>query len=313
MITHDLPRFTAQFPGVPAVQWSGGRLDNNGESIRIVTATYRLGILDFRYEGDWYPATRSGASLEMINPAAARTAWELKSSWQPCVPSPGGPSAFGVVAPPDAVAMTDAPLVIEDAAVCPGPHASGSLTVAWSTVSGPGAAVFTAPADARTNVAFPLPGVYELRLQATAPGGAVASDSMTVNVSERYAGWAARRLATVPPADAAAGADVDGDGLTNLTEFALGGDPLTRDATQLLVPVPAAPPLALTWRRNLHADPTIQVLPEISSDLVNWQSGPDAVQSELVQTGGGTETWRSTDVAPGGSQRRWMRLRIVSP
>ena len=314
VITQDLTRFSGQFPGVPAVQWSGGRLDNNGESIRIVTATYGLGILDFRYEGSWYPATRSGASLEMVDPAAERTAWALKSSWQPCVPSPGGPSAFGVVAPPDAVAMTDAPLVIDDAAVCPGPHTPGSLTVAWSTVSGPASAVFTAPADARTNVAFPLPGVYELRLQATAPGGAMAADTMLVSVSERYAGWAARRLAAVPPADAAAGGDADGDGLTNLTEFALGGDPLTRDASQLLVPLPEVPPLALTWRRNPHADPMIQVQPEVSADLVTWQSGPEAVQTELVQTGAGTETWRSTEVVPpGGGTRRWIRLRIVSP
>jgi VCBS repeat-containing protein len=312
VITQDLVKFAAQFPGVSAVQWAGGRLDNNGESLRVETGVYGLGILDFRYEGNWYPATRAGASLEMVNPLAAREAWNLKASWQPCVPSPGGPSAFGVVTPPDTAVGVGEVFMI-DAVVCPGPHPAAGVTVAWSTVSGPAAAVFTAPGNGRTNVTFPMAGVYEIRLLATGPGGVQASDATVVTVSETYAQWAARVMPGLGAADRETTSDPDKDGFSNLVEFALGGNPVRSDAGSLVTVVPGSLPLTMTWRRNPYASPAPVIVPEVSSDLQTWASGPGAVDSLLVTSGGGLETWQSVDAGPAGSPQRYLRLKVIQP
>ncbi len=61
------------------------------------------------------------------------------------------------------------------------PVPPGTLSLAWSQVSGPGAVLFEAPALPTTRVTFPVPGSYVLRL--TADDGALAtSDSLTVTV-----------------------------------------------------------------------------------------------------------------------------------
>jgi hypothetical protein len=310
VITQDLAKFTAQFPGVAAVPWTGGRLDNNGESIRIETAGYGLGILDFRYEGNWFPATRAGASLEIINPLADRTSWDLRTSWQPGVPSPGGPSAFGVVTPPDTELAGGEPMVI-DAVVSAGPYAVAEVSVAWSNVSGPAPAVFTAPNSGRTNVNFPGPGRYEIRLTATGPGGVTSADSTVVTVTESYEQWAARLMAGLPADQRTATADADADGFTNFMEFALGGNPRTSDAASLVRLVNGSLPLSITWTRNPFAVPAPLIRPEASSDLVNWST--EAVGSVLESTSGDLETWTGTDAAPAGSPQRWLRLRITQP
>jgi VCBS repeat-containing protein len=310
VITQDLAKFTAQFPGVAAVPWTGGRLDNNGESIRIETAGYGLGILDFRYEGNWFPATRAGASLEIINPLADRTNWDLRTSWQPGVPSPGGPSAFGVVTPPDTELAGGEPMVI-DAVVSAGPYAVAEVSVAWSNVSGPAPAVFTAPNSGRTNVNFPGPGRYEIRLTATGPGGVTSADSTVVTVTESYEQWAARLMAGLPADQRTATADADADGFTNFMEFALGGNPRTSDAASLVRLVNGSLPLSITWTRNPFAVPAPLIRPEASSDLVNWST--EAVGSVLESTSGDLETWTGTDAAPAGSPQRWLRLRITQP
>jgi hypothetical protein len=292
------------------VQWTGGRLDNNGESIRIETAAYGLGILDFRYDGDWFPATRAGASLEIVNPLADRTGWNLRTSWQPGVPSPGGPSAFGVVTPPDTELASGEPMVI-DALVSAGPYAVADVTVAWTTVQGPVPAVFTAPNNGRTNVNFPRPGRYEIRLTATGPGGVTAADSTTVTVTESYEQWAARVMTGQPAEQLTATADPDADGFSNLVEFALGGNPRASDAAGLVRLVNGSLPLSITWSRNPFAAPAPLITAEASSDLVTWS--PDAVSSVMEAAPGGLETWTATDAAPAGSPQRWLRLRVRQP
>lgn len=59
------------------------------------------------------------------------------------------------------------------------PNPPGITTVAWSTVSGPGAATFTDPSAPSTTVTFPAAGSYVLRLSAS-DGALAASDDLTV-------------------------------------------------------------------------------------------------------------------------------------
>ena len=184
VITNDLVKFAARHPGVTATQWTGGRLDNNGETIRLETGSYGLGILDFRYEGDWYPSARSGASLEIMNPSATRSSWSDAASWQPCVPSPGGPSAFGVLAPLDMTVIPPGPAILTGF-VCPGPYQTTEITVAWEKVSGPGTVTFTAPANKDTDASFSHPGTYVLSITATPPGEAPSMiDTVTIVYEE---------------------------------------------------------------------------------------------------------------------------------
>lgn len=61
----------------------------------------------------------------------------------------------------------------------------GSLSSEWSTVSGPGSAVFANPASPGSAVSFPAPGRYVLRLTAS-DGQLTAHDDLVVTVTERY-------------------------------------------------------------------------------------------------------------------------------
>ena len=61
------------------------------------------------------------------------------------------------------------------------PIPPAAYTVAWSKVSGPGSAIFSAPNAATTNVGFTAKGVYVLRLTAN-DGAATGSDDIVVDV-----------------------------------------------------------------------------------------------------------------------------------
>lgn len=65
---------------------------------------------------------------------------------------------------------------------------SGTLTVAWSKVSGPGTVVFSSPATAVTNASFSTAGAYTLRL--TASDGVLSTTSDTTVVANS---------STIPP------------------------------------------------------------------------------------------------------------------
>ncbi len=317
VITNVTPAaFALQYPGITAVQWTGGRLDNNGESIRIETGTYGLGILDFRYEGDWYPDTRTGASLEIVSPTAARSTWGDQSSWQPCVPTPGGPSSFGVVAPPDGT-ITMAEAAILHGFVCPGTFAAGSITLAWSKVSGPGTVNFTAPANRDTDAAFSAAGVYELRLTATPPGGAPdASDTVVITVTagtfESYANWTARTLAGYSAAQQAKGADADNDGVANVIEHVMGTNPAVSTAGPAVIN--SAGHLALRYTVSKTADPAIQVIPQISTAFGTWLNGPAVITDTITADSPAAATHTAADNALlGTGPTKFMRLKVICP
>ncbi len=316
VITNVTPgAFTARYPGVTAGQWTGGRLDNNGETIRIETGTYGLGILDFRYQGDWYAETRSGASLEFLDPAAAVSTWGDKTSWQPSVPSPGGPGAFGVLAPQDLTIAPPGPAILHGF-VSPGTYPAGSITVAWSKVSGPGSVSFTAPSNKDTDATFSLPGTYDLRLTATPPGGAPdASDTVTVTVAEpfeSYDAWAARTLAGYSAAQQDETADADNDGNANLIEHVLGTNPaVATPGPELLL---SNGRLALRYTISKTANPAIQVIPQIGGALAVWQDGPAVINDFLVSETAALKTRIAEDTgALGAGGKKFLRLKVVRP
>ena len=313
VITNVTPAaFALRYPGVTALQWASGKLDNNGETIRLETGTYDLGILDFRYEGNWYPQTRTGASLEIIDPTAPRSTWGESTRWQPCVPSPGGPSLFGVAAPADLSILTTSPAILHGL-VCPGTHPAASITVAWTKVSGPGTVNFTAPANKDTDATFTAPGFYELRLTATPPGGAPpASDTVIVTVGESYATWAARTLLGSSPAQQAPSADPDNDGIPNAIENILGTNPAAPSAGPELTYEDGH--LGLRYTVNKLSDPAIQIIPQISNALGPWQDGAAFINDFLVdETPAATTRIAQDATALGGSVKKFMRLKVIVP
>lgn len=118
----------------------------------------------------------------------------------------------------------------------------------------------------------PEPSVDEFRI-ATSWAGAVDASGVT-----SYGAWAATPFAN-PFTSQGASVDFDNDGLTNLSEFVLGGDPTQNDS-------PSISPSVITTGTNLvvtlkrsdvsELQPT-SVKIQVSSDLVTWSPADEIV------------------------------------
>ena len=113
-------------------------------------------------------------------------------------------------------------------------------------------------------------------------------------------------------------ADVDLDGYSALIEYALGSSDATPgDAAQAISVTSqgaiTGPHLAISFRRNLHAQNVLKITPQISPDLGVWNSG-NALEF-LIETDhkDGTSTVLFRSAAPVGSTpRQFIRL-LVAP
>jgi len=137
-----------------------------------------------------------------------------------------------------------------------------------------------------------------------------------------YQTWLARHFSSTDlanPDRSGRTADPDGDGLPNLLEYALGGEPLNglsaphptpQLAPAAQAPATQAPALALTFTRI--ADPALTYTVESSADLSagSWQA-------LLISTGEANTAGLVTATAPETltptSPRRFLRLRVELP
>ncbi len=312
VIVENQARFTAQFPAVPVTGVYTGRLDNGGERLRFDIAGYNIPILDFTYNDTWYPTTDGGGdALQIFNATASPAMWDRSEGWQATPPNPGSVPPYGVYAGADFAAPAGVPIFL-DGALNPGIYPASSVALAWTRDSGPSAVSFTTPNCDDANASFPTPGVYVLRLTATAAGPTTVTDLVTVTVYETYDTWAATALASQSAANRLPTADPDNDGTPNVAEWVLGGDALNGGITGNPVPIPGGGVLAFTWKRNLIADPNIQLIPQLSTDLSFWQEGPAIFTTVPGSITGNLQTWTATEV-PAGRLRSQARVLVNLP
>jgi len=167
-----------------------------------------------------------------------------------------------------------------------------ALTNLWNYESGPGSVTFGNSSALNTTANFSLPGSYVIRL--TAYDGAVTTASnVSITVNDSFAAWAARYR--VP----ANNTDFDKDGISNLLEYALNGNPT----------IPSITPLPLYARPSFsfyRSQSELNYYIESSSSLNIWTTlatNPGSV--------GTTVTY--TDTPPPGTTKRFLRLRVLQP
>ncbi len=301
--------FEAQFPGITAFGTYTGRLDNNGERLRLMAPGVTSFVQDFSYNNTWHPSTAGGgASLSIVNALAPLSAWDRSEGWVATAPNPGSTPPFGVYAGADQNAASGVPVVLAGS-LRPGTFSIVSITLAWSVTSGPGTVQFTTPDCEMANARFTTPGVYTLRLTATETGGTNASDTVTVTVAETYAQWAARHF-TAGQAGLKSD-DPDHDGVPNLVEFATGGNPLAFG--QPLMPAWENGRFVARFQRNKLAPADVTITVQASTDLENWHAGASTTVETLESGTTTLESWLTEDVTGGPEGEVFFRLRVFCP
>jgi hypothetical protein len=112
--------------------------------------------------------------------------------------------------------------------------------------------------------------------------------------------------------NAADGADVEGDGLVNFLEYALGREPNTSDADPITSSFSGGH-LKLTYRRPRPAPADVRYAAEVTADLASgaWLMGPAYTTTLVTDNLDGTETVVVTDLAaPPAPAAHYMRLRF---
>jgi len=159
--------------------------------------------------------------------------------------------------------------------------------------------------------AVDAPGIYPMPVRVTDARGihAEAMLSLTVSAPDAYAAWNA--AISWLGRDSSPGADPDADGLANLMEYALGGDPIAADTS--IQPAMGIENGILTLSFRRIADPVLVYQVICGSD-----PGIDPALWEIPWSSTGAENTPGPvtvkDNPPAGSPgHRFMRLRVSRP
>ncbi len=189
---------------------------------------------------------------------------------------------------------------------------TGTLTTAWSKISGPGTATFGNAASPATTVTFNQPGTYVLRHTAT---NSAAQDftEITVNVAANpsiFADWQSLTWPGVSDTNIIGPlADPDRDGLQNLVEWALNLS-ATQPGTLPASVAKVGANLEFTYTRAKNAtDATFTV--EWSDTLAAGSWSSVGVTEQILTDNGTVQTVRASVAA--GTAARFVHLKISKP
>ena len=169
------------------------------------------------------------------------------------------PSSIGPVVDAGAALTGSGPWSLDATATDDG--RPGPMSPLWVNAGGAGIADFTPPSAVDTSVTFSASGSYRLRL--TVGDGAITTfDETTANITVGgpMLSWRQTYFGTTSSTgDSANTADMDGDGLQNIVEYALGTSPIVAAASPLAVTsTPGNFVLSLN-RDASHTDVTITI------------------------------------------------------
>jgi glucose/arabinose dehydrogenase len=166
-------------------------------------------------------------------------------------------------------------------------------------------------------------GAHTLRMRVTDTIGQTGFTDRQVTFGNQIAGWKKEKFTPAEQANSAISgdnADPEGDGLTNLAEYALNLPPKASSTTGLptcaIVNVGGTNYLTLTFTRVKWATDLTYIV-EADNDLVPaWQQIDPLVPQNQVSVldntpAYGLQTITVKDVVPAGTTPRYMRLRIV--
>ena len=191
-----------------------------------------------------------------------------------------------------------------------GQPAGSTLVSTWSKLSGPGTVTFGNANSPTTTVTFSAPGDYILRLRATDGSATVFQDLAVTATGSAYDNW----IAGHPGVGTKTGGDddPDGDGLTNLAEYALGGDPTAaqpgKQPSVAQTQVASDKFLTLTFHRA-RADVTYIV--EGTSNLTNPAGWTEIGRNP--GTVGQDQTVSDTLPVNAQNTKRFLRLKLTAP
>ncbi len=292
-----------------------GKLDNGGERIRLELSSLKAAIHDFEYD-DWFPAADgAGFSLNFIDTSLDRLDWGNKQNWAPSLAINGTPGNGGTLSIqlPETLAHSLGENLTITPTVSYGSFSPAAVSFEWQFVSGPAQVTFSEPTQPTSQISFTRSGIYTVRLDATA-FGLNESQTTTITVYDSYTDWIVRNFGSDIPGQTGMNDDPDQDGISNLFEFALMMDPLTADSELFPLAVYDRDDhaLAITYTKNFLNPASFAVVPEVSSDLKNWTSGPAAINETVLSNIEGVQTLRALDRTTAFESRtRYMRLRVI--
>ncbi|MBX3737115.1 MAG: putative Ig domain-containing protein [Candidatus Didemnitutus sp.] len=166
-----------------------------------------------------------------------------------------------------------------------------------------------------TSASYTIPSVTlndaaDYTVVVTNGAGSVTSDVATLTVNSGYAAWRAAKFTGGEVADDAisgTAADPDGDGLTNLLEYALDLAPKAVSSSGLPAVAKTATDWTFTYSRPADR-PDISYTVQYSTNLSTWSSAGTHTRTAT----GATETWQAS-VPLGTGSAVFFRLKIDYP
>ena len=167
----------------------------------------------------------------------------------------------------------------------------------------------------------PQTGDTSMTVSATNAAG-IGSAALEITVQTAFMAWQNTYFTAAElnnPAISGSNAAPAGDGISNLTKYALGLNPKSDGSGGLptisLTPVGSSKYLTLTYNKSLGASDVTYTV-EVSSDLQTWSSGTSytATISATNNSAGTMQTVVQRDLTPtSGTMQRFIRLKINQP